>query len=153
ASLLYGTNRLAEAEPLMRRVVGIFVSSYGSEHPNVAKSLNNLARLMQDTNQLSEAEQLMRRALDITRGSYGMEHPTLAICLNNLAQLLKVTNRMAEAEPLMRRMAEILIAFSQHGFQHPYLETGLSNYRTLLLDLDLSESEIKAKLQSLMPPP
>jgi tetratricopeptide (TPR) repeat protein len=153
ARLLMSTNRLEQAEPLMRRALAIDESSYGPDHPNVAISLNNLARLMQDTNQLSEAEPLMRRALDITRGSYGMEHPTLAICLNNLAQLLKATNRMAEAEPLMRRMAEILIAFSQHGFQHPYLETGLSNYRTLLLDLDLSESEIKAKLQSLMPPP
>ena len=153
ARLLMSTNRLEQAEPLMRRALAIDESSYGPDHPNVAISLNNLARLMQDTNQLSEAEQLMRRALDITRGSYGMEHPTLAICLNNLAQLLKVTNRMAEAEPLMRRMAEILIAFSQHGFQHQYLETGLSNYRTLLLNLDLSESEIKAKLQSLIPPP
>jgi hypothetical protein len=52
----------------------------------------------------------------------------------------------------MRRNAEILIAFSQQGFQHPNLETGLSNYKSLLQALDLSESEIQAKLQTLQPP-
>jgi hypothetical protein len=59
----------------------------------------------------------------------------------------------AEAEPLLRRMAEILIAFSQQGFQHPYLEAGLENYLSLLKDLGLSASEIQAKLQILLPAP
>jgi hypothetical protein len=66
---------------------------------------------------------------------------------------MKATNRLEEAEPLMRRMAEILIAFSQQGFQHPNLETGLGNYFSLLQALGLSKSEIQAKLQSLQPPP
>jgi hypothetical protein len=137
----------------MRRVVDIFETSYGSDHPEVATALNNLAYLLQATNRLAAAEPLMRRALAIVVASYGNEHPKVAISLNNLALLLYASNRLAEAEPLMRRNAEILIAFSQQGFQHPNLETGLSNYRTLLLDLDLSESEIQAKIQSLQPPP
>jgi tetratricopeptide (TPR) repeat protein len=153
AHILHVTNRLAEAEPLMRRVVDIFETSYGSDHPEVATALNNLAYLLQATNRLAAAEPLMRRALAIVVASYGNEHPKVAISLNNLALLLYASNRLAEAEPLMRRNAEILIAFSQQGFQHPNLETGLSNYRTLLLDLDLSESEIQAKIQSLQPPP
>jgi hypothetical protein len=82
----------------------------------------------------------------------GIPEPTARI-FSYPSILLDCRAMYKQAEPLMRRMAEILITFSQHGFQHPYLETGLSNYRTLLLDLDLSESEIKAKLQSLMPPP
>ena len=95
----------------------------------------------------------MRRALAIDEASYGPDHPNVARDLNNLAQLLQATNRLTEAEPLMRRNVEILIAFSQQGFQHPNLETGLSNYKSLLQALDLPESEIEAKLQSLQPAP
>jgi len=152
AGLLQATNRLAEAEPLMLRALAIDEASYANDHPNVARDLNNLALLLQNTNRLVEAEPLMRRVVGIFEASYGKEHPKLATALMNLASLLHDTNRLAEAEPLMRRNAEILIAFSQQGFQHPNLETGLSNYKSLLQALDLSESEIQAKLQTLQPP-
>ena len=36
ADLLQATNRLAEAEPLMRRALAIDETSYGPDHPNVA---------------------------------------------------------------------------------------------------------------------
>ena len=93
--LLQDTNRLAEAEPLMRRALTIDEQSYGPEHPHVAIDLNNLARLLQATNRLTEAEPLMRRALTIDEQSYGPEHPDVAIDLNNLAHLLQATNRLA----------------------------------------------------------
>ena len=88
AQLLQDTNRLEEAEPLMRRALAIDEKSYGPEHPNVAIRLNNLAQLLQATNRLEEAEPLMRRALAIDEKSYGPEHPDVARDLNNLAQLL-----------------------------------------------------------------
>jgi hypothetical protein len=46
AQLLQATNRLAEAEPLMRRALAIDEASYGAEHPEVAIRLNNLALLL-----------------------------------------------------------------------------------------------------------
>ena len=153
AALLKATNRLAEAEPLMRRALALNEASYGNDHPEVATALNNLAQLLKASNRLAEAEPLMRRALALNEASYGNDHPEVATALNNLAQLLKASNRLAEAEPLMRRMTEILIAFSQQGFQHPNLEVGLANYLSLLQVLGLTESEIQAKLQSLQPPP
>jgi tetratricopeptide (TPR) repeat protein len=137
----------------MRRALSIDEASYGPNHPKVATRLNNLAALLKATNRLAEAEPLMRRALALNEASYGNDHPEVATALNNLAQLLKASNRLAEAEPLMRRMTEILIAFSQQGFQHPNLEVGLANYLSLLQVLGLTESEIQAKLQSLQPPP
>ncbi|MFN7820660.1 MAG: tetratricopeptide repeat protein [Cyanobacteriota bacterium] len=152
AALLQATNRLAEAEPLMRRALAIDEASYGNDHPRVAIDLNNLAQLLQATNRLAEAEPLMRRALAIDEASYGPDHPNVARDLNNLAQLLQATNRLEEAEPLMRRSLEILIAFSNQGYQHPNLEAGLSNYSALLQAMGLSESEIQAKLQVLKHP-
>ena len=48
--LLHATNRLAEAEPLMRRALAIDEKTLGADHPNLAIRLNNLASLLQDTN-------------------------------------------------------------------------------------------------------
>jgi tetratricopeptide (TPR) repeat protein len=76
--LLQDTNRLEEAEPLLRRALAIDEQSYGPEHPNVARDLNNLALLLQDTNRLEEAEPLLRRALAINERSLGPEHPNVA---------------------------------------------------------------------------
>ena len=49
AGLLQVTNRLEEAEPLMRRALNIDEQSYGENHPDVATCLNNLALLLADT--------------------------------------------------------------------------------------------------------
>ncbi|MFO0178537.1 MAG: tetratricopeptide repeat protein, partial [Planctomyces sp.] len=40
AGLLRATHRLSEAEPLFRRALSIFESSYGPAHPHVAVGLN-----------------------------------------------------------------------------------------------------------------
>ena len=73
----------------MRRALSIDEASFGADHPNVARDLNNLAQLLQATNRLAEAEPLMRRALSIDEASFGAEHPEVAIDLNNLAGLLQ----------------------------------------------------------------
>jgi hypothetical protein len=85
------TNRLAEAEPLMRRALKIDENSYGPDHPEVATDLTNLASLLKATNRLAEAEPLMRRALRIlvqfTRRT-GHEHPNLRGVGSNYVSLL-----------------------------------------------------------------
>ncbi len=86
AWLLQATNRLAEAEPLYARALAINEKSYGPDHPDVARDLNNLA-LLQATNRLAEAEPLMRRALAIFENSLGPDHPNTAIVRKNLAAL------------------------------------------------------------------
>lgn len=48
--------------------------SFGSDHPNVAVDLNNLARLLRATNRLAEAEPLMCRAPAIDEQSFGPVH-------------------------------------------------------------------------------
>ena len=73
----------------MRRALAIDEASLDTQHPDVARDLNNLAQLLQATNRLAEAEPLMRRALAIVEASFGSQHPNVAIHLNNLAQLRK----------------------------------------------------------------
>ena len=62
AQLLQATNRLAEAEPLMRRALAIDELSFGPQHPEVAIDLNNLAALLKATDRLAEAEPLDRKS-------------------------------------------------------------------------------------------
>ena len=45
ALLLQDTNRLGEAEPLMRRALAIDEESLGPDHPNTATVRKNLAAL------------------------------------------------------------------------------------------------------------
>ena len=118
------------AEWLKRRALAINEASFGKDHPDVARDLNNLAQLLKATNRLEEAEPLMRRVVEIFELSFGKDHPNVATALNNLAQLLKVTNRLEEAEPLMRRA--LAIDEASYGKDHPNAATGLNNLAQLL---------------------
>jgi tetratricopeptide (TPR) repeat protein len=119
-----------EAEMLKRDALAIDEQHFGSDSPEVAVRLNNLAQTLQATNRLAEAEPLMRRALAIDEQSYGSDHPKVAIDLNNLAQLLQATNRLAEAEPLMRRA--LAIDEQSYGPDHPNVAIRLNNLAQLL---------------------
>ncbi len=120
----------ADAEPLMRCVLMIDEKSFGENHPEVARALNNLAQLLQATNRLAEAEPLMRRALKIDEQSFGENHSDVARDLNNLAHLLQATNRLAEAEPLMRRA--LMIDEQSFGENHPDVARDFGNLAALL---------------------
>jgi hypothetical protein len=94
--LLQATNRLAEAEPLMHRVLAIDETSFGFAHPNVARGLNNLALLLQAKNRLAEAEPLMRRHVEIFlafRRRAGYDHPHLREAFGNYSSLLEAMGR------------------------------------------------------------
>ncbi len=140
AQLLQETNRLAEAESLMRHALAIDEKNLGSGHPNIAIRLNNLASLLQNINQLTDAELLMRRALAINEQCFGPDHTRVATNLNNLALLLQATNRLADAEPLMRRA--LAIDEKNLGSNHPDVARDLNNLALLLQDTNrLTEAE------------
>ena len=61
-ALLYATNRLEEAEPLFRRVLGINEKAMGPEHLNVATCLENYASLLREMGRPEEAAPLEAHA-------------------------------------------------------------------------------------------
>lgn len=87
-----------EAEPLMRRVLAIDEASYGPEHPNVSRGLNNLAQPLHATNRLSEAEPLSKRHLLIFLAflRQGFQHPHLQDAIGNYAALLSMMGHPEE---------------------------------------------------------
>lgn len=130
AELLQATNRLEEAEQLLRRALEIDPSS-------AATYVGNLASVLKATNRLEEAESLIRRALEIQVANFGSNHPHVVSHLNNLALLLQTTDRLDEAESLMRHGLEI--GESSFGGDHPQVATLLNNLALLLHATNRSE--------------
>jgi tetratricopeptide (TPR) repeat protein len=148
--LLKETNRLAEAEPLMKRALTIFEQIYGPDHPNVATSLCNLASLLREGKRLAEAGPLMQRALAINEQTYGSFHPSVDTTLSQLAGLMLEAKRLAEAEPLMRRRLALLATHTRRtGHQHPQLNAAMENYVSLLLATGFEEMDIRKRLATL----
>jgi hypothetical protein len=146
AQLPQATNRLGEAEPLMRRALAIDEHRFGPDHPNVAVRLNNLAALLHATNRLVvvQAEPLMRRALAMDEHHFGPDHPNVALRLKNLDRLLQDANWLDEAEPLMRRCVEILESFTRTtGHEHPQLRAARSNHAAMVEALETDSGRVR----------
>jgi hypothetical protein len=62
---LYRQGRYAEAVPLAHKVLSIQEKALGPDHPDVATSLNNLAKLYREGGREMEAEVLKERAAAI----------------------------------------------------------------------------------------
>ncbi len=68
--------RYADAEPLYRRSLEIYAETQlGSDHPDVAQSLNNLAILYLSLGRYADAELLYRRSLGDSREATGTRPP------------------------------------------------------------------------------
>lgn len=90
---------------------------YGSHHPNIAASLNNLATLYCEQNHFFEAEPLLIEALDIQKQLLGENDIEIASSLNNLANIYCDQSRYQEAEPLFLKALAILQV--NWGDNHP----------------------------------
>ena len=141
AQLLNATNRLAEAEPIMRRALELDESRYGRDDPKIAVRLNNLALLLMETNRLEEAEGCLQRAGDLNDRHLDPDHAETTMVLNNLAALMHARNRWGEAEPLMRRVLEL--TEKKFGRDDPRIVTPLNNLAQLLVATDrYAEAEL-----------
>jgi hypothetical protein len=68
----------------------------------IARSLNNLANLLNFTSRHEGAEPLYREALAINQAALPVGHPEISINIKNLADLLMATNRGDEAQKLLK---------------------------------------------------
>lgn len=134
AQLLQATNRLAEAEPLMRRALELDERTFGADHHKVAVRLNNLALLLMETNRLDEAEGFFRQALDLNERCFDPVDSEITKVISNLAALMHARNRSEEAEPLMRKVLELYE--KNFGLDDPSVITPLNNLAQLLLSTD-----------------
>jgi tetratricopeptide (TPR) repeat protein len=107
ADILQNTDRVDEAESLLRRALEIDEKSLGPEHPSVAEDLRDLGVILRIANRAGEAEAMLRRSLDIEEKNFGPRHPRLMRALTELALLLSNNDRTAEARQVFFRLLVI----------------------------------------------
>jgi tetratricopeptide (TPR) repeat protein len=104
---LWQRGEYEQAEPLYQRALAIYERTLGSDHPNTATNLNNLAILYRNLGNYEQAELLNQRALNINVKAYGPDHPNTVTNLNNLAVLCMSQGNYKQAELLYQRTLSI----------------------------------------------
>ena len=69
------------------RAHGILVANLGNQHPDVGRSLNNLARIYAAHNRLREAADYHTQALAILEPALGSDDPEVQVVVDNLTAL------------------------------------------------------------------
>ena len=112
-------------EPLLIRALAIREKRFGSEHPETAQALNNLAMHYRKQKQYARALPLQERATAIKGRTAGDEHFETATALGNLAGLYDEANRPDEALKLLEESLAMLN--KTLGKDHPNTAMGLAN--------------------------
>jgi serine/threonine-protein kinase len=68
----------------------------GPDHPDEARTLNNLGTVLRDEARLEEAETVHREALAMRRKLFGDTHPDVAVSLSNLALVAADRGRLGD---------------------------------------------------------
>ena len=113
----------SRARPLLEEAVELRRSHLGSDHPDLAVSLRNLAAVRMA--QGAEAEPLFLEALAIQEKALAPDDPELAKTLNNLGILYSSRNELARAEPLFVRA--LALREKVLGELHPDVAASLNN--------------------------
>lgn len=122
---LCARGRYKEAEPLCQQVLAIYEQVLGTNHPDTATCLNNLAALYNAQGKYEEAEPLYQQALAIYEQELGASHPNTATCLNCLAALYHFQEKYVEAELLLWQA--LVIREQELGANHPSTAISLNN--------------------------
>jgi tetratricopeptide (TPR) repeat protein len=110
---------------LYERALSITEQALGPMHPNTARSLNNLAGLLESQGEYGAARPLYERALAIREQALGPLHPDTATSLNNLAGLLGSQGEYGAARSLYERA--LAICERSLGVDHPTTRTIRNN--------------------------
>jgi len=97
----------------------------GPDHPEVVRSLDDLAEVYLDQGRYDLAEPLYKRTLADAEKAYGSYHSEVAARLRKLAGMYDSQGRYAEAEPLHKRA--LAIKEEAVGSNHPSVAATLNN--------------------------
>ena len=71
---LYGEGKYAEATEIAKQSLALAEKKFGTDHPSVGSSLNNLALLYASQGRYAEAEPLYKRSLALGEKALGPDH-------------------------------------------------------------------------------
>jgi len=89
ADTYFALGQWKDAEALDQRILKIKTQVYGPTHPEVALSLEDLARIAEQLQNKTEAIKDLKSALEILKKYFNPDHPLVLDAQNQLAALLK----------------------------------------------------------------
>jgi CHAT domain-containing protein/Tfp pilus assembly protein PilF len=129
---LYRAGKYDEARVLCERVLEIREKALGQDHPDVARTVTNLANIYNLKGDYAKAESLYQRALSIRDKALGPEHPDVAATLNNLARLYNDKGDYQKAESFYQRA--LTTGEKSLGSEHPEVAATYINFAILCYD-------------------
>ena len=96
-----------QAVPLYERLVRIREQALRPTHPQLVKSLGDLAESYRLQGRYAEAESCYLKSLAINETVHGKDHPSVAAVLQELAKLCGSQRKKNEAEQYQQRAAAI----------------------------------------------
>jgi len=122
ASCLAAEGRIAESEPIWRKLIASRTRSMGADNVFVVGDRAGLGNVLRMKGAYEEAESTLEDVLSIREKKYPPGDPWLAASYTSLAQLRRDQGRLAEAETLLRKALEI--RDRRPGRDNPYSTAG-----------------------------
>ncbi len=113
-----------------RRAIRIREVARGPEHPDVARSVNNLANLLAEAGDYVGAKPLYERVLSIQEKKLDPDDPLIARTLNNYANLISDMGDYSGSRPLYER--SLRLKEKAYGPEDPQLISTLTGLGILL---------------------
>lgn len=139
--LLARQGRYADAQKNLREALTQQHALYGAMHPDIARTLKDLAQAVADGGDPNAALPTMLSAVAMQRRLRGSElHPDLAEAINDLALLYELRGNYEEAEKYY--VESLAMKRRLFGDQHPEIANALENLASTLADKgDLARAE------------
>ncbi len=143
--ILLQSNRAAEAENLLRRIIEI--RAFDGQYADVGtlEPLIFLASALSYQNKDEEAAATYRRALGVARRLRGPEHPHTLAIMNNLAAHYGSRERWRESLELLAEVVPIMVGV--YGASHPNMAVLYMNLMPCLVDIgDFEQAELCGRM-------
>ena len=130
ASLLESAGRVAEAGPILERLLEIIEARFGPDHSETATCAYNLGLWFKRTGDYSSALPVLERAFAIREEVLGPEHPWTLGTMTSLGSVLRRLNRTQEAQDVLDRA--VTICEESLGPDHPTTGQAMNSLAGLL---------------------
>jgi Tfp pilus assembly protein PilF len=123
----------AGAHAAFQRALTLDEATFGPDHPNVARDVNNLGSVLYALGDHAGARAAFQRALTIDEAAFGPDHPKVAIRVNNLGNVLQDMGDHASARAAYQRA--LTIDKAAFGPDHPNVAIDVNNLGMVLFAL------------------
>ncbi len=142
--------KLDQALRHFEKALIIRIKTFGSEHPEVAKSHNNVGIIYYEMGKYDRALEKYMKALELREDAFGPEHPSVANLQNNIGNAFAIKGDYDLALKHLR--ISLQIRSKTLGAEHPDMAFSLGNIGQILYemgqyDLALDHYEQALKIQ------